>query len=409
MFGLRLFMYLFVVLDLSWWLWADLRLRRLPRARFWRLLLAPFILVQIGGVILRLSFTTAVRGSAGFLPPWLLAAQYLWHLLVLPAAFLWILLFRIVRLGGIGIWGIATGKPLAVWRKTPTAGPAPVPAPGLTRRELLGAAAVAAPPLMIGAITPVALRQFGHFRIRRVRLPVAGLPANLDGIRIAHVSDIHVGRFLPPSMLPKIVEATNQLHADLILLTGDLIDFSQDDLPPAIEAVKRMDPHNALAMCIGNHDLIEDGRAFSRRVTASGIPLLADSAMTVRVRNEEVQLLGLPWMGGDMAAMQSSVSRLTRMRRPGAFPIVMSHHPHAFDPAVDANFPLMLSGHTHGGQLMLTDQIGAGPAFFRYWSGLYRKRSSALFVSNGVGNWFPLRINAPAEIVEITLVRMTTG
>jgi predicted MPP superfamily phosphohydrolase len=65
--------------------------------------------------------------------------------------------------------------------------------------------------------------------------------------------------------------------------------------------------------------------------------------------------------------------------------------------------PLVLSGHTHGGQIMLNKTIGLGPLRFRYWSGLYEKPNSKLIVSNGVGNWFPLRVNAPAEILKITL------
>ena len=90
-------------------------------------------------------------------------------------------------------------------------------------------------------------------------------------------------------------------------------------------------------------------------------------------------------------------------RDPEAFTILLAHHPHAFDRAAAAGIPLTLSGHTHGGQLMLTRNIGAGPLLFKYWSGLYRKGPSALAVSNGVGNWFPLRINAPAEILHLTL------
>ena len=76
---------------------------------------------------------------------------------------------------------------------------------------------------------------------------------------------------------------------------------------------------------------------------------------------------------------------------------------HAFDHAAEHGFPLTLSGHTHGGQVMLTADTGAGPAMFRYWSGLYQKAGRALVVSNGTGNWFPLRLNAPAEIIKITL------
>jgi hypothetical protein len=88
---------------------------------------------------------------------------------------------------------------------------------------------------------------------------------------------------------------------------------------------------------------------------------------------------------------------------PDAFPILLAHHPHAFDAAADAGLPLTLSGHTHGGQIMLNERIGAGRLRFRYVSGLYQKPNSSLLVCNGIGNWFPLRVNAPAELLHITL------
>jgi hypothetical protein len=101
------------------------------------------------------------------------------------------------------------------------------------------------------------------------------------------------------------------------------------------------------------------------------------------------------------------VQRLLAQREPEAFPILLAHHPHAFDAAAAASLPLILSGHTHGGQLMLNEREGFGPALFRYWSGLYTRDNSKLIVSNGVGNWFPLRVNAPAEIIHLTLVRQS--
>ena len=99
---------------------------------------------------------------------------------------------------------------------------------------------------------------------------------------------------------------------------------------------------------------------------------------------------------------------LLQLRKPDEFPIVIAHHPHAWDYAGDV--PLVLSGHTHGGQLMVNERLGFGPAIFRYWSGLYSRnegtdRQQSLVVSNGVGNWFPLRTAAPAEIVHLTLRR----
>jgi predicted MPP superfamily phosphohydrolase len=86
-----------------------------------------------------------------------------------------------------------------------------------------------------------------------------------------------------------------------------------------------------------------------------------------------------------------------------AFTILLAHHPYAFNAAIAAGIPLTLAGHTHGGQLMLTPKIGFGPWLYRYWSGLYVEGKSQLVVSNGAGNWFPLRIGAPAEVIHLTL------
>jgi predicted MPP superfamily phosphohydrolase len=223
-------------------------------------------------------------------------------------------------------------------------------------------------------------------------------------MRIAQVSDLHVGQFMQQRMLQKVVEATNQLRADLVLLTGDLIDYAVADLSVALDAVKKLDPRSGLAMCVGNHDMMDNGRKFVASVKAAGVPLLNGEDMRVRVRNEDVQLLGLPWVSGD-TMIHGYMFNLLKKWKHDAFPILMAHHPHAFDPAANAGLPLTLAGHTHGGQLMLSDRIGCGPLFFRYWSGVYRRERSTLVVSNGVGNWFPLRVRAPAEIVAITLVR----
>src|SRR5690606_267402 len=106
------------------------------------------------------------------------------------------------------------------------------------------------------------------------------------------------------------------------------------------------------------------------------------------------------------ARMAHLVRQLAGQVAPDAFPILLAHHPHAFDAAAAAGIPLTVSGHTHGGQLMLSEGVGFGPLMYRYWSGLYRNpahNEAALVVSNGVGNWFPLRTRAPAEIIHLTL------
>ena len=101
--------------------------------------------------------------------------------------------------------------------------------------------------------------------------------------------------------------------------------------------------------------------------------------------------------------MPESIEALRPLIRNDSFPILLAHHPHFFDSASLAGIPLVLSGHTHGGQIMLNDHIGAGAFRFKYISGLYQRGGSNLIVNNGLGNWFPLRINAPAELIHITL------
>jgi predicted MPP superfamily phosphohydrolase len=287
----------------------------------------------------------------------------------------------------------------------------------LSRRRILNAATVAIPPLIAAWMSGTTFVQLGRFRIRHVDIAIPGLPPDLHGLTIAQVTDIHIGKLTRDGMERRIADAVNAMDADLIIFSGDLIDYSLEDMPAGIKFIRSLKPRHGpdfLAMIEGNHDLLQDGVTFERLARAAGLPILIDEARTIHVprRQTPVQLLGLCW--GDPNAVErlrmeeptilASFKRVLPLRDLGAFNILLTHHPHAFDLAAEADIPLTLAGHTHGGQIMLTDHIGAGPIRFRYWTGLYRKADSQLFVNNGVGNWFPLRYNAPAEVVKITLL-----
>jgi predicted MPP superfamily phosphohydrolase len=244
---------------------------------------------------------------------------------------------------------------------------------------------------------------------------VPSLPAALDGVTIAHVADIHAGRFANGPILTEFAEATNALHADMVLFAGDLINDSLAYLDDGIAVMKKIS--GPLALCEGNHDLIEDPDGFRSRVKASGLTLLIDEETTFQIRGVPVQILGMQWAtdskhltrNGEPGLVDSAL-RLRKLQDPAAFQILLAHHPHAWD--YMSGVPLTIAGHTHGGQLMVNERLGFGPMLFRYWSGLYTRRvglhgegRESLVVSNGVGNWFPLRTRAPAEIVRITLKR----
>jgi hypothetical protein len=382
------------ICDLLWWLWADRRVRRTRRPRMWRSLLAAFILVQVVCLHWWMYQPGTVRSIVGLVPTPVLASVYIWHLLLLPVAIT-------LAIGDTAVRGV-----MILWRRSRRSVvtiPSSSGASGPTRRDLLGSALAAASPILLTGSVGRGMSQFGEVRVRPFNLSFAELPEALDGLTIAHVTDIHVGRFSTTKGLANLVETVNQLRADLVLLTGDLIDFAISDLPAALDVVKRMDARHGLAMCLGNHDLIDDPYRFVTDVRKAGVPLLIGGQRRIRIGSSAVQLMGLDWIRSD-ADQKAGVGALPR-RQPDAFPILMAHHPHAFDAAATAGLPLTLSGHTHGGLLMLNDHFGAGSVMFRYWSGLYRRGGSSLIVSNGVGTWFPLRVNAPAEIVHVTLRR----
>jgi predicted MPP superfamily phosphohydrolase len=393
-----------LVLDLAWWFSADRLLRQAGWKDRVRILHSLFFGLQLAGL---LSVILSRRSELwDQLPKFVTSAVYLWHLLILP------LLLPLSALAGIVAllcWVIGkikkreAGKVAAVQKDHER----------LSRRAFLTAAAAFTPQLFTVGLTAIALRQLEQFRIRSLTIAIRGLPEALDGLTIAHVSDMHAGRFTRSAVLRKMTAAANDLRAELILVTGDLINGALHELPEGLDAIRRLDARSGVFMIEGNHDLFPGREVFESRVKASGIPLLVNETEQLTVRGHPVQLLGQRWggpvfrrrEGNDDATIAASFAELVALRNPEAFPILLAHHPHAFDPAAAAQIPLTLAGHTHGGQLMLNAETGFGPLMFRYWSGHYTKGDSHLIVSNGVGNWFPLRTSAPAEIIHLTLRR----
>ena len=394
-----------VVLDLIWWFTADRLLRKARWKGRVRILHSLFFGFQLAALLAVLASRQSELWD--FLPRFVTTTVYLWHLLILPLLLPLLIVGAIVTLLGWVIRKIRT-------RETREIAAAQTDDAHMSRRAFLAATAAFTPQLFTVGLTAIALRQLERFRIRRMTIGIRGLPAVLDGLTIAHVSDMHAGRFTRNSILREMTTAVNDLRSELVLVTGDLINGALHELPEGIDAVRRLDSPSGVYMIEGNHDLFQGRAEFESRVKASGIPLLVNETEQLTVRGHPVQLLGLRWggpifrrrSGYDDATIAASFAELLPLRDPEAFPILLAHHPHAFDSAAATKLPLTLSGHTHGGQLMLNVETGFGPWMFRYWSGHYIRGDSHLIVSNGVGNWFPLRTRAPAEIIHLTLRRV---
>ncbi len=339
------------------------------------------------------------------LPQVVIVPVVVWHFFAIA--------FVLVAATPMGIaWGrrkIASKRNLTKGREASVAGQSNE-SRALSRRQFLGACTAVAPPLFNIGVTGIALAQLQRLRVRRFTVSIPTLPRALDGLTIAHVTDVHLGGLTTSRVLKQMVSDTNALQPDLIVMTGDLINYELSDLQEGIGLLKAMNSRYGLWMVEGNHDTFDDGDEFRRRVKAAGLQLLCDETAVVQARGYPVQFLGLKWLDGGGPQrdwlMRQQLRAVLRERQPDAFPILLAHHPHALDAAAKAGLPLTLSGHTHGGFWMLDDKDGVGPAVFRYWSGLYNKHGSQMIVANGVGNWSsipPIRVNAPAEVVHITL------
>jgi len=383
-----LILLLIPIISLAWLFWALRRLRRLGVHRSVVLISAVSVLGILGCFIW---IVLARQELAPKVPGGPYSIVLLWGLFALP----------LIALPSMLGWSFFAIFRALSGRSKPVEPPVEADA---TRRQILGTAAITLPVIATFGTAAISVPQRTRFRIRDITVPIAGLPQDLHGLRIAHLSDTHVGKFTHGKLLHEMADATNRLKADLVLMTGDLIDQSITDLPEALDMMARIDPRSGLYLIEGNHDLFQGPEAFAKGVTDRGFNLLRDENAIVTAKGHPIELMGIRWHGRK-GAIDPHVDEVSNNRNPEALPILLAHHPHAFDRAAALGIPLTLAGHTHGGQLMVTPEIGPGPMLYKYWSGLYQKPGANLVVSNGAGNWFPLRSAAPAEIVHIKLVR----
>jgi hypothetical protein len=324
-----------------------------------------------------------------FLRNWLyfpLATERVWNLLMLQVLFL-----------------ALTFAALTVNRLRPVAPLSPLPPDGISRRKFLYLAACGtAPAVAIGMGVHGTLSR-DDLRVRELHIPIAGLPPELEGFRIAHVSDLHSGLFVGPKRLRKISDMTNDLKPDLVAITGDIVNQDMSEFPDALAAIQRIESPHGIYLCEGNHDVYVGDGLFAKACAQNNLPFLYNSSAALEIGQSRLLLGGLPWMSHGFEGRPEIVRDLFPPRQPGDVRVLLAHHPNLFDIAADTD--LVLTGHTHGGQIML-GSVGLGPLFFKYWSGPYTRGNTTMVVSNGCGDWFPCRVGAPAEVA---LLRLTAA
>ncbi|MEO6487769.1 MAG: metallophosphoesterase, partial [Thermoanaerobaculia bacterium] len=241
-------------------------------------------------------------------------------------------------------------------------------------------------------------------RIEHVPVVLENLPAEAEGMRIAVMTDLHVGLFTRPSRLEKIFNVARALNPDVAMILGDMIDDDPYYLPKLLDGTTALGPDIPLLAVLGNHEIYGDPRRVIEGLRGSRIRLLV---------NEQLSLRSIVFAGlGEYAVNRAPEHRalgpdIAKATAGAAFPIVLSHQPKAFYEARAKGIPLTLAGHTHGGQCGIRP-LGWSLAgvFLEYHMGLYRQGTSHLYINTGTGFWFvPFRLGMTPEITLIELRR----
>jgi len=275
------------------------------------------------------------------------------------------------------------------------------------RRVFLKAAAAALPALSLGTGAMGIARGFGPIRTPVIEMAFPHLPPGLDGLKILHLSDLHLGMYQRLADLEEALVSAERHAPDLILVTGDVSDRLKI-LPEALDMIAQLDAPYGNFASLGNHEYYRGIQAVRRIFDAGPIPLLVNKHAVISVNGQSLTVAGADdprVLGKDDTSFLKATTDVAIDGAPSnSFTILMSHRPEGFDAAAAVGIPLTLSGHTHGGQLGLF-----GHSFFepfmpeRYLWGKYRKDKSQLYTTAGVGHWFPFRLGCPPEAPIIIL------
>jgi predicted MPP superfamily phosphohydrolase len=271
----------------------------------------------------------------------------------------------------------------------------------LRKQGALAVPALAALATIVGFIN--ARRRAG---IRRVDVPIAGLPAALHGFSIAQISDLHVGPTIKRDYLERVVDAVNGLGADVIAVTGDLVDGSVSELAPHTEPLSRLTARHGAYFVTGNHEYYSGADAWVREVRRLGLAVLMNEHVVLRHGDASVVLAGVTdYTAGYFDPSQQSDPAAAVRGAPGdaGVRLLLAHQPRSAFAAASAGFDLQLSGHTHGGQFFPWNFVVR--LFHPFTAGLHRLGGLWIYISRGTGYWGPpKRLGAPSEITYLRLV-----
>lgn len=239
-----------------------------------------------------------------------------------------------------------------------------------------------------------------------VDVPIAGLPAALHGFTIAQISDIHVGPTIKAPYLRRIVDAVNRLRADMVAVTGDLVDGSVRELSAHVAPLADLQSRHGTFFVTGNHEYYSGAASWVVELRRIGLRVLMNEHVVVRHDGAEMIVAGVTDFSAhhfDPAQRSDPQAALAGAPDAAGMRVLLAHQPRSAEAAERAGFHLQLSGHTHGGQFWPWNLFV--PLQQPFTAGLNRLRRLWVYTSRGTGYWGPpKRFGAPSEITRLRLL-----
>lgn len=243
--------------------------------------------------------------------------------------------------------------------------------------------------------------------VKDVTVEIADLPAEFEGYRLLQLTDLHISRLFPRAWTEAVVDASNRLGVDLIVVTGDMIDGTVDARRADVEPLAGLKAPDGVYAIPGNHEYFFDHHRWMDHFSGLGFRKLENSHVLLERSEARIVLAGVTDLEAPTVGLPGPDLEKALAGAPRDMPIILlDHQPRKAQLAAEQGVALQLSGHTHGGMVVGLDRLLA-LANGGFVSGSYQVGSMHLYVSNGTALWpgFALRLGKPSELTRITLVR----